>query len=216
MSFRISIIGFPPFPVDGLRLLVKTQPPKSVTRPGEKVRFHLFWNSNVVLLKHTDKTKVKKQGLSWDNDGNVTWIPACSMDPDPLHWACSGFGMAPVISKQLESSMTFIPAKFETFIDLFIQPSMMRIVDWTILNILSVPNEKEQTFKGVPTGVCWGIENCKELFGLGKLQRTLRSDNSKRCVFNYTNNDLEEHIVDCWAGVGELRLGMLSYVMREW
>jgi hypothetical protein len=30
-----------------------------------------------------------------------------------------------------------------------------------------VPNEKERTFKGVPASVCWGIENCKELFGLG-------------------------------------------------
>ena len=32
---------------------------------------------------------------------------------------------------------------------------------------LAEPNEKERTFKGVPASVCWGIENCRELFGCG-------------------------------------------------
>ncbi len=31
----------------------------------------------------------------------------------------------------------------------------------------SEPNDKERNFKGIPASVCWEIENCKELFGLG-------------------------------------------------
>jgi hypothetical protein len=30
-----------------------------------------------------------------------------------------------------------------------------------------MPNEKDQDFKAVPATACWGIQNCKELFGLG-------------------------------------------------
>jgi hypothetical protein len=30
-----------------------------------------------------------------------------------------------------------------------------------------VPNTKTRKFEGVPATACWGIENCKELFGLG-------------------------------------------------
>ncbi len=35
-------IGFPPLPVEGLRLRVKAQLPDIVTRLGKKVRFHLI------------------------------------------------------------------------------------------------------------------------------------------------------------------------------
>ncbi len=30
-----------------------------------------------------------------------------------------------------------------------------------------MPNKKDWDFKAVPASACWGIENCKELFGLG-------------------------------------------------
>ncbi len=31
----------------------------------------------------------------------------------------------------------------------------------------AMPNEKDRDFKAVPATACWGIQNCKELFGLG-------------------------------------------------
>ncbi len=30
-----------------------------------------------------------------------------------------------------------------------------------------MPNQKDRDFKAVPATACWGIENCKDLFGLG-------------------------------------------------
>ncbi len=46
-----------------------------------------------------------------------------SMDPDPLQWLWDGVSDFQTKFNDLHT------AKFETFIDLLIQPSMMRIVD---------------------------------------------------------------------------------------
>ncbi len=39
----------------------------------------------------------------------------------------------------------------------------------------AVPNTKKRSFEGVPASACrgWGIENCKELFGLGSDKEAL-------------------------------------------
>ena len=37
----------------------------------------------------------------------------------------------------------------------------------------AVPNTKRRNFEGVPATACWGIENCKELFGLGSDKEAL-------------------------------------------
>ena len=135
MSFRIFIIGFPPLPVDGHRLQVKTQPPEVVTSQGEKLTFQwssllleldfvFFWSA---LEKNTRQKPGHELGEWWNGNLNpsvyIQWI----LTP------CSGYGMVSVTSRQ--SLMTFKPEKFETFIDLSIEFSMMRIVDCK-MNIL--------------------------------------------------------------------------------
>jgi len=42
-----------------------------------------------------------------------------------------------------------------------------RFVKEKLTGARAKPNPKDREFKPVPATTCWGIENCKELFGLG-------------------------------------------------
>ena len=43
----------------------------------------------------------------------------------------------------------------------------VRFVKEKLIGARAVPNTKKRNFEAVPATACWGIENCKELFGLG-------------------------------------------------
>ena len=42
-----------------------------------------------------------------------------------------------------------------------------RLVKEKLTGVRAMPNKKDRDFKAIPATACWGIENCKELFGLG-------------------------------------------------
>jgi hypothetical protein len=68
----------------------------------------------------------------------------------------------------------------------------------------AVPNEKERNFKGVPAVVCWGIENCKELFGLGSDKEALSA------VFEAGTNDTKRVEHSGSAGAAHTASGRLA------
>ena len=49
----------------------------------------------------------------------------------------------------------------------------VRFVKEKLTSGRAVPNTKPRKFEGVPATACWGIENCKELFGLGSDKEAL-------------------------------------------
>ena len=116
-----------------------------------------------------------------------------SMDPDPLQWLWDGVSDFKTKLDDLHTrTMRNFHRPFDTTqhdanCGLKNEPSpkpcscckgtltfdKVRYVKEKLTNQLPVPNEKERTFKGVPASVCWGIENCKELFGLGNDKEAL-------------------------------------------
>ncbi len=116
-----------------------------------------------------------------------------SMDPDPLQWLWDGVSDFQTKFNDLHTCkirnfhLPFDTAQHDANCGLNNEHTRMLCscckgaltfeeashVKDTLTGQRAVPNEKELTFKGVPAGVCWGIENCKELFGLGSDKEAL-------------------------------------------
>jgi hypothetical protein len=69
-----------------------------------------------------------------------------------------------------------------------------------------VPNTKKRNLEGVPATACWGIENCKELFGLGSDKEALSaafeagtSDNKANLLFG--NSGIVSRTLDHWRAL---------------
>ncbi len=69
-----------------------------------------------------------------------------------------------------------------------------------------MPNTKTRKFEGVPPTACWGIENCKELFGLGSDKEALSaafeagtSNNKANLLF--CSSGIVSHTLDHWRGL---------------
>ncbi len=69
-----------------------------------------------------------------------------------------------------------------------------------------VPNTKTRKFEGVPATACWGIENCKELFGLGSDKEALSaafkagtSDNKANLLFG--SSGIVSRTLDHWRAL---------------
>jgi hypothetical protein len=69
-----------------------------------------------------------------------------------------------------------------------------------------VPNTKKRNFEGVPATACWGIENCKELFGLGSDKEALSaafeagtSDNKANLLFG--SSGIVSRRLDHWRAL---------------
>jgi hypothetical protein len=66
-----------------------------------------------------------------------------------------------------------------------------------------VPNTKPRKFEGVPATACWGIENCKELFGLGSDKEALSvafeagTDDTKRNLL-FGSSGIVSRTLDHW------------------
>ena len=67
----------------------------------------------------------------------------------------------------------------------------------------AVPNTKKRNFEGVPATACWGIENCKELFGLGSDKDALSAafgagtdDNKRNLLFG--SSGIVSRTLDHW------------------
>ena len=67
----------------------------------------------------------------------------------------------------------------------------------------AVPNQKERDFRAVPATACWGIENCKELFGLVNDKEALSAafeagtgENKKNLLFG--SSGLVSRTLDHW------------------
>jgi hypothetical protein len=70
----------------------------------------------------------------------------------------------------------------------------------------AVPNTKKRNFEGVPVSACLGIENCKELFGLGNDKEAISAafdagidDHKTNLLFG--SNDFVSRTLDHWRGL---------------
>jgi hypothetical protein len=67
----------------------------------------------------------------------------------------------------------------------------------------AMPNKKDRDFKAVPASACWGIENCKELFGLGSDKEALSAafeagtDDHKRDLL-FDSSGIVSRTLDHW------------------
>jgi hypothetical protein len=62
-----------------------------------------------------------------------------------------------------------------------------RFVKEKLTGARAVPNTKKRNFEAVPATACWGIENCKELFGLGNDKEAI-SAAFEACTSDNKNN----------------------------
>ena len=76
-----------------------------------------------------------------------------------------------------------------------------RLVKEKLAGDRATPNTKDRDFRAVPATTCWGIENCKELFGLGNDKEAIfaafdagSGDNKKNLLFG--NNGLVSRTLD--------------------
>jgi hypothetical protein len=90
------------------------------------------------------------------------------MDPDPLQWLWDG--VSDFQTKFMQNEYARMPCSCCNGALSFDEACHVKD---KLTCQRPVPNEKERTFKGVPASVCWGIENCKELFGLGSDKEAL-------------------------------------------
>jgi len=67
----------------------------------------------------------------------------------------------------------------------------------------AVPNTKKRNFEGVPASACWGIENCKELFGLG---------NDKEAISAAFDAGIDDHKTNLLFGSS----GIVSRTLDHW
>jgi hypothetical protein len=51
-----------------------------------------------------------------------------------------------------------------------------RFVKEKLTGARAVPNSKDRKFEAVPATACWGIENCKELFGFGNDKEAISAE----------------------------------------
>ncbi len=70
----------------------------------------------------------------------------------------------------------------------------------------AVPNTKKRIFEWVPASACWGIENCKELFGLGNDKEAISAafdagidDHKTNLLFG--SNGIVSRTLDHWRGL---------------
>ena len=78
-----------------------------------------------------------------------------------------------------------------------------RLVKEKLAGDRATPNTKDRDFRAVPATTCWGIENCKELFGLGNDKEAISAafdagsgTNKKNLLFG--SNGLVSRTLDHW------------------
>jgi len=78
-----------------------------------------------------------------------------------------------------------------------------RLVKEKLTGGRAMPNQKDRDFKAVPASACWGIENCKELFGLGSDKEALSAaieagtDDTKRNLL-FGSSGIVSRTLDHW------------------
>jgi hypothetical protein len=115
------------------------------------------------------------------------------MDPDPLQWLWDGVDAFQIKFNDLRTrairnfKRPFDAAQHDVHCGLQNPQTRMpcscckgaltfdeaRLVKEKLTGGRAMPNQKDRDFKAVPASACWGIENCKELFGLGSDKEAL-------------------------------------------
>ena len=145
------------------------------------------------------------------------------MDPDPLQWLWDGVNEFQIKFNDLRTRASrnfkrpFDVAQHDVHCGLNNSQTQIpcscckgaltfdeaRLVKEKLTAGRAVPNQKERDFRAVPARACWGIENCKELFGLVNDKEALpaafeagTSDNKQNLLFG--SSGIISRTLDHW------------------
>ena len=145
------------------------------------------------------------------------------MDPDPLQWLWDGVDAFQIKFNDLRTrairnfKRPFDAAQHDVHCGLQNPQTRMpcscckgaltfdeaRLVKEKLTGGRAMPNQKDRDFKAVPASACWGIENCKELFGLGSDKEALSAafeagtDDTKRNLL-FGSSGIVSRTLDHW------------------
>ena len=145
------------------------------------------------------------------------------MDPDPLQWLWDGVDAFQIKFNDLRTrairnfKRPFDAAQHDVHCGLQNPQTRMpcscckgaltfdeaRLVKEKLTGGRAMPNQKDRDFKAVPASACWGIENCKELFGLGNDKEAISAafeagtDDTKRNLL-FGSSGIVSRTLDHW------------------